>query len=64
MPDIVYEHFEEVLSTLNDTYYDQDKIIPDEMFDDALKAFVDGMDDPYTVYMDAMQQSGFSQDLK
>jgi len=59
-----YERFEEILMILQDTYYDEEKIIPDEMFDHALKSFVDAMDDPYTVYMDAEQQSGFSQDLK
>jgi hypothetical protein len=34
------------------------------MLNSALKAYVDGIDDPYTVYMDSDQNSGFQQELK
>jgi len=34
------------------------------MINSALKAYVDGIDDPYTVYMDSDQNSGFQQELK
>ena len=34
------------------------------MIENAVKAFVNAIDDPYTVYMDAQQNSGFHQDLK
>jgi C-terminal processing protease CtpA/Prc len=34
------------------------------MVDKALAAYVNAIDDPYTVYMDNQQASGFQQDLK
>ena len=34
------------------------------MLNNALKAYVDGIDDPYTIYMDNEQNSGFQEELK
>jgi hypothetical protein len=34
------------------------------MVDRALAAYVNAIEDPYTVYMDNQQSSGFQQDLK
>jgi carboxyl-terminal processing protease len=34
------------------------------MIQTAVKAFVDAIDDPYTVYMDSAQNSGFQEELK
>ena len=34
------------------------------MVQDAVKAYVDAIDDPYTVYMDAEENSGFMNDLE
>lgn len=59
-----YGRFEEVLDVLQQEYISQDKIKVDAMIENALKAFVDAIDDPYTVYLDAQQYSGLQQDLK
>ncbi|MEI8009319.1 MAG: hypothetical protein WCI00_08390 [bacterium] len=34
------------------------------MLSSALKAYVDAIDDPYTIYMDSEQNSGFQEELK
>jgi hypothetical protein len=34
------------------------------MVDRALAAYVNAIDDPYTIYMDNKESSGFQQDLK
>jgi len=34
------------------------------MINEALKSYVDGIGDPYTVYMDAEQSSGFEKSLE
>jgi len=34
------------------------------MLDNALKAYVDAIEDPYTIYMDNQQNSGFNEELK
>lgn len=59
-----YGRFEEVLDVLQQEYISQDAIKVDAMVENALKAFVDAIDDPYTVYLDAQQYSGLQQDLK
>ncbi len=59
-----YGRFEEVLDVLQLEYIEQDKVKVDMMIEDALKEFVDAIDDPYTVYLDAVQYSGLQQDLK
>jgi hypothetical protein len=45
------------LGLLHNYYYDQEKINTGAMVENAVKAFVDALDDPYTVYMDAKQNS-------
>jgi len=45
-------------------YYDQEKINTGAMIENALKAFVDGIEDPYTVYLDAESNADFQEDLK
>ena len=40
-------------------YYDYEKINQDDMIKWAIKAYIDSIKDPYTVYMDAEQNSGF-----
>lgn len=59
-----YGRFEEVLNVLQWGYISQDKINVDAMIENALKSFVDAIDDPYTVYLDAAAYSGLQQDLK
>ncbi len=61
-----YSRFEDVLKILKKEYYNQDLLLSWEksMVDKALAAYVNAIDDPYTVYMDNQQASGFQQDLK
>lgn len=59
-----YERFWEVLTTLQNLYYDQEKINTWEMIENAIKAYVDALEDPYTSYLDAETNSGFQEELK
>lgn len=61
-----YSRFEDVLKVLKKEYYNQDLLLSWEksMVDKALAAYVNAIDDPYTVYMNNQQASGFQQDLK
>ncbi len=54
-----YERFEALDQILKWGHYDYEKINKDDMIRSALKAYIDWIDDPYTVYMDAEQNSGF-----
>lgn len=62
--DTKYERFETVYDILQDNYYDTEKLDDVSMIEKAVKAFVDAIDDPYTVYMDSAQNSGFMGELK
>ncbi|MEI7918676.1 MAG: hypothetical protein WCH65_00205 [bacterium] len=46
------------------SYYNTSKINTGKMLNSALKAYIDALDDPYTIYMDSDQNSGFQQELK
>ena len=59
-----YERFEEVSNLLDEAYFDEAKLDSGHMAEEALKAYVDAIEDPYTVYMDAVTQSGFEESLK
>lgn len=59
-----YQRFEDVLYTLQTLYYEQEKINTWKMLENALKAYVDAIEDPYTVYLDSETNSGFQEDLK
>lgn len=54
-----YERFENLDEILKWWYYDYEKINQEDMIRSAVKAYIDWIDDPYTVYMDADQNSGF-----
>lgn len=54
-----YERFELIDNILDQWYYDHDKIEHNDMLKNAIKSYVDGIDDPYTIYMDADQNSWF-----
>ncbi len=54
-----YERFESLDEILRWWYYDYEKINKEDMIRSAIKAYIDWIDDPYTVYMDAEQNSGF-----
>ncbi|MCF7835494.1 S41 family peptidase [Candidatus Gracilibacteria bacterium] len=61
-----YGRFDEVMRILQENYYNSEILLSGEskMIDGALRAYVDAIDDPYTVYMDSDQGSGFTSDLK
>lgn len=59
-----YERFDTVHSILQSSYYDVDKLNTGKMLNSAIKAYVDAIEDPYTVYMDSEQNSGFQEELK
>ncbi|HPC34657.1 MAG TPA: S41 family peptidase [Candidatus Absconditabacterales bacterium] len=54
-----YNRFEALDEVLRLGYYDYEKINQDDMIKGAIKAYIDSIKDPYTVYMDAEQNSGF-----
>ena len=54
-----YERFETLDELLNFWYYDYEKIDEEDMIKWAIKAYIDAIKDPYTVYMDAEQNNGF-----
>ena len=59
-----YQRFDVVYQILKESYYDQAKLQTGVMLENAVKAFVDGIGDPYTVYMDSKENSGFQEELK
>ncbi len=59
-----YERFDTIYDILQTAYYDVDKINTGKMLDNAVKAYVDAIEDPYTVYMDSEQNSWFQEELK
>ncbi|MCX6824915.1 MAG: S41 family peptidase [candidate division SR1 bacterium] len=59
-----YERFDTVYSVLESSYYNIDKLNTGKMLSSALKAYVNAIDDPYTIYMDSEQNSGFQEELK
>ncbi len=62
--DTKYDRFDTLYSILQNSYYDIDKLNTGEMLNSALKAYVDAIDDPYTIYMDSVQNSWFQEELK
>lgn len=59
-----FDRFDDIDSVLRDYYYDYSGIDHEAMIENAVKAYVDGIWDPYTVYMDAETNSGFMGDLE
>ncbi len=59
-----YERFDTVYSVLESSYYNIDKLNTWKMLSSALKAYVNAIDDPYTIYMDSEQNSWFQEELK
>ena len=54
----------EITSILEDNYYETWNINTGKMEDNAIKAYVDGIDDPYTTYLNVSTNSGFQEELK
>ena len=61
-----YKRFEEIQQVLNQEYVDQKLLLSGEksMLDSAVKAYVDGLGDPYTSYLDAVEFSGLQHELE
>jgi C-terminal processing protease CtpA/Prc len=59
-----YKRFDEIDNILKKQYYNVSGIDLQKMVISAAKAYVDSIDDPYTVYMDAEENSGFMEDLE
>lgn len=59
-----YQRFDAVYQILQGDYYDQTKLNTWIMLEKAVKAFVDGIGDPYTFYMDSTQNSWFQEEMK
>lgn len=59
-----YGRFEEILNVLETLYYDKEKINTGKMIENAIKAYVDALEDPYTVYLDTETNSWFQEELK
>ena len=52
-----YNRFEALDEVLRLWYYDYEKINQDDMIKWAIETYIDSIKDPYTVYMDAEQNS-------
>lgn len=59
-----YGRFEEVLDVLEESYYEQDKLNTGTMLENAIKAYVDSINDPYTVYLDNEANAWLQEELK
>ncbi len=61
-----YFRMEQIRHLLSEEYYDQEAFFSGQqkMIEGATKAFVDGLGDPFTSYLDAEQLSGLQTDLE
>jgi len=62
--DNLTSRIDQINTILKSNYYETGDINTGKMQDSALKAYVDGLDDPYTVYLDSSTNSGFQQEIK
>jgi len=62
--DNLTNRIDQINTILESNYYETGNINTGKMQDSALKAYVDGLDDPYTVYLDSSTNSGFQQEIK
>jgi C-terminal processing protease CtpA/Prc len=62
--DNLTNRIDQINAILERNYYETGDINTGKMQDSALKAYVDGLDDPYTVYLDSSTNSGFQEDIK
>lgn len=58
------DRFDEIHQILEENYYETGNIHTGKMQDSALKAYVDAIEDPYTMYLDNATNSGFQEELK
>ena len=62
--DDLMSRINQITKILEENYYETGNINTGKMQDSALKAYVDGLDDPYTIYLDNSTNSGFQEELK
>lgn len=58
-----YQRFEEIEYLLQNEYYFPEDVDTEQMLESAVKSFVDGLWDPYTVYFDYEENTQFFDDL-
>ncbi len=61
-----YFRMEQISQLLSREYYDKDSLLSGQqaMIESATKAFVEGLGDPFTSYLDAEQFSGLQSELE
>ena len=61
-----YFRMEEIAHLLSEEYYDQSLLVSGQqkMIENATKAFVDGLEDPFTSFLDAEAFSGLQTELE
>lgn len=59
-----YERFNSIYNLLQTHYYDTGILNQQSMLDEAIKAYVNAIEDPYTIYFDNQTNISFQQDLK
>lgn len=59
-----YSRFDKVLEVLKKDYYEPSKIDREKMLDNALKWFVDALEDPHTVYFTDSENQSFQENLE
>ena len=62
--DTLTDKIKQITTILEENYYETGNINTGKMQDNALKAYVDGLDDPYTIYLDNSTNSGFQESIK
>ncbi len=60
----LYKEFEDVYDVLEHSYYDASALHSGNMREQALKSFVNALDDPYTVYLDAVENDELHDSLQ
>lgn len=60
----IASRMQEITELLQENYYGTGEIDIQKMEDSALKAYVDGLEDPYTIYLDTSSNSGFQESIK
>ncbi len=58
-----YSNFESILNILENNYFDKDKIDSNKMLNNALRGFVQAIDDPHTNYLSKDENEDFQEGL-
>lgn len=63
-PDKAYEKLQETMRVLDTAYMDPDALDDKVMRDEAIRGYVEGVWDPYTVYLDKQENKSFGEALE